>query len=89
VRGELICGRDVEIDIGCIFEGRVELGDGVCVGAHSVLRNVTVAAGTRIAPFCHFDDCRASAPTASSAPMRDCARAACWPTTCTSATSSK
>lgn len=55
IRGELICGRDVEIDIGCIFEGRVELGDGVCVGAHSVLRNVTVAAGTRIAPFCHFD----------------------------------
>jgi bifunctional UDP-N-acetylglucosamine pyrophosphorylase/glucosamine-1-phosphate N-acetyltransferase len=32
MRGELICGRDVEIDIGCIFEGRVELGDGVCVG---------------------------------------------------------
>lgn len=56
VRGELICGRDVEIDIGCIFEGRVELGDGVVVGAHSVLRNVTIAAGTRIAPFCHFDD---------------------------------
>ena len=41
--------RDVEIDIGCIFEGRVELGDGVVVGAHSVLRNVTIAAGTRIA----------------------------------------
>ncbi|MCQ9379718.1 bifunctional UDP-N-acetylglucosamine diphosphorylase/glucosamine-1-phosphate N-acetyltransferase GlmU [Methyloversatilis sp. XJ19-49] len=56
VRGELVCGRDVEIDIGCIFEGRVELGDGVVVGAHSVLRNVTIAAGTRIAPFCHFDD---------------------------------
>ncbi|WP_374341595.1 bifunctional UDP-N-acetylglucosamine diphosphorylase/glucosamine-1-phosphate N-acetyltransferase GlmU [Methyloversatilis sp.] len=56
VRGELVCGRDVEIDIGCIFEGRVELGDGVKVGAHSVLRNVTVAAGTVIAPFCHFDD---------------------------------
>lgn len=61
VRGELICGRDVEIDIGCIFEGRVELGDGVCVGAHSVLRNVTVAAGTRIAPFCHFDSAEVGA----------------------------
>ena len=61
VRGELICGRDVEIDIGCIFEGRVELGDGVCVGAHSVLRNVTVAAGSRIAPFCHFDSAEVGA----------------------------
>ena len=61
VRGELVCGRDVEIDIGCIFEGRVELGDGVRVGAHSVLRNVSVAAGTRIAPFCHLDDAEVGA----------------------------
>ncbi|HEY9194588.1 MAG TPA: bifunctional UDP-N-acetylglucosamine diphosphorylase/glucosamine-1-phosphate N-acetyltransferase GlmU [Methyloversatilis sp.] len=61
VRGELVCGRDVEIDIGCIFEGRVELGDGVRVGAHSVLRNVNVAAGTRIAPFCHLDDAEVGA----------------------------
>lgn len=42
VRGELICGRDVEIDVGCVFEGRVELGDGVRVGAYSVMRNVKV-----------------------------------------------
>jgi bifunctional UDP-N-acetylglucosamine pyrophosphorylase / glucosamine-1-phosphate N-acetyltransferase len=61
VRGELVCGRDVEIDVGCIFEGRVELGDGVQVGAHSVLRNVTIAAGTRIAPFCHFDSAEVGA----------------------------
>lgn len=56
IRGELICGRDVEIDIGCIFEGRVELGDGVKLGAYTVLRNVKVGASTRIAPFCHFED---------------------------------
>ena len=29
VRGELVCGRDVTIDVGCVFEGRVELADGV------------------------------------------------------------
>ena len=55
IRGELVCGRDVEIDIGCVFEGRVELGDGVRVGASCVLQNVKVGAGSVIKPFCHFD----------------------------------
>ncbi|ATQ73401.1 UDP-N-acetylglucosamine diphosphorylase/glucosamine-1-phosphate N-acetyltransferase [Massilia violaceinigra] len=56
VRGELICGRDVTIDVGCVFEGRVELGDGVSVGAHNVLVNARIAAGTNIKPFCHIED---------------------------------
>jgi bifunctional UDP-N-acetylglucosamine pyrophosphorylase/glucosamine-1-phosphate N-acetyltransferase len=56
VRGELVCGRDVTIDVGCVFEGRVELGEGVTVGAHSVLVNTRVAAGAQIKPFCHFED---------------------------------
>ena len=47
VRGELICGRDVTIDVGCVFEGRVELGDGVRVGANNVIINATVAAGAQ------------------------------------------
>lgn len=51
IRGELSCGRDVIIDINCIFEGRVHLDDGVKVGAHTVLKNVKVAAGSAIAPF--------------------------------------
>jgi bifunctional UDP-N-acetylglucosamine pyrophosphorylase/glucosamine-1-phosphate N-acetyltransferase len=55
VRGELICGRDVTIDVGCIFEGRVELADGVTVGAHCVLVNAKVAAGATIKPFCHIE----------------------------------
>jgi bifunctional UDP-N-acetylglucosamine pyrophosphorylase/glucosamine-1-phosphate N-acetyltransferase len=56
VRGELICGRDVSIDVGCVFEGRVELADGVSVGAHSVLVDARVAAGAQIKPFCHIED---------------------------------
>jgi bifunctional UDP-N-acetylglucosamine pyrophosphorylase/glucosamine-1-phosphate N-acetyltransferase len=56
VRGELSCGRDVTIDVNCVFEGRVELGDDVRVGAHCVLRNVTVAAGTTIDAFTLVDD---------------------------------
>ncbi|TWO80064.1 UDP-N-acetylglucosamine diphosphorylase/glucosamine-1-phosphate N-acetyltransferase [Denitratisoma oestradiolicum] len=58
VRGELICGRDVSIDVGCVFEGRVELGDGVVIGPHCVLKNVTVGAGSRIQAFCHLEDAR-------------------------------
>ncbi|QDX79925.1 UDP-N-acetylglucosamine diphosphorylase/glucosamine-1-phosphate N-acetyltransferase [Denitratisoma sp. DHT3] len=56
VRGELLCGRDVSIDVGCVFEGRVELADGVAVGPHCVLKNTTVGAGTRIQAFCHLED---------------------------------
>lgn len=51
VRGQLVCGSDVEIDIDCIFEGIVQLGDDVKIGAHCILRNVTVASGTIIFPF--------------------------------------
>ena len=55
VRGSLACGRDVAIDVNCVFEGEVVLGAGVSVGANCVLRDVKVAAGTRIEPFCHLD----------------------------------
>ena len=55
LRGELQCGRDVSIDVGCVFEGRVVLGDGVCIGAHCVLRDVSLAAGCEVQPFSHLD----------------------------------
>lgn len=51
VRGELACGTDVFIDVNCVFEGRVTLGDGVRIGPNCVLRNVSVAAGTEIHAF--------------------------------------
>jgi len=55
VRGELICGRDVEIDVGCIFDGKVTLGDCVQVGPYSIIRNATIAPGTQIAAYSHID----------------------------------
>ena len=58
VRGELTCGRDVTIDVGCVFEGRVHLEDGVRIGAHCVVRNSTVGAGAQVHPFCHVDEAR-------------------------------
>lgn len=55
VRGELVCGQDVEIDVNCIFEGRVELGDGVRIGANCVIARAVIAAGAVIHPFTHID----------------------------------
>ena len=55
VRGELRCGQDVEIDVNCVFEGRVTLGDGVRIGANCVIRNAEIAAGARIHEFTHID----------------------------------
>jgi len=51
VRGLLACGRDVSIDVNCVFEGSVKLGDRVRVGPNCVLRNVTVDADTEIRAF--------------------------------------
>ncbi|MDQ5847574.1 MAG: bifunctional UDP-N-acetylglucosamine diphosphorylase/glucosamine-1-phosphate N-acetyltransferase GlmU, partial [Pseudomonadota bacterium] len=55
VRGELLCGRDVSIDVNCVFEGRVTLGDEVSVGPNCILRNVTVAAGSEVLAFSHLE----------------------------------
>ncbi|MGE5491337.1 MAG: bifunctional UDP-N-acetylglucosamine diphosphorylase/glucosamine-1-phosphate N-acetyltransferase GlmU [Actinomycetota bacterium] len=56
IRGELVCGRDVAIDVGCIFEGKVELEEAVEIGPYCVLKNVKIAAGARLAAFCHLED---------------------------------
>ncbi len=55
LRGELVCGQDVSIDVGCVFEGSVSLGDDVSIGAHCVIANCTIAAGAVIHPFTHID----------------------------------
>ncbi len=55
VRGTLTCGRDVSIDVGCIFEGNVTLADGVSVSSHCVLKDADIKAGALIRPFCHID----------------------------------
>jgi len=55
LRGQLHCGSDVEIDIGCIFEGAVQLGDGVRVGPYCTVRDATIGAGTELAAYSHVD----------------------------------
>lgn len=56
IRGNLTCGRDVEIDVGCIFEGNVSLGDRVRVGAYSIVHGASIAQDTQIAPYSHITD---------------------------------
>jgi bifunctional UDP-N-acetylglucosamine pyrophosphorylase/glucosamine-1-phosphate N-acetyltransferase len=55
VRGQLVCGMDVQIDINCLFEGRVQLGDGVQIGANCVIRDARIAAGAVIHPYTHIE----------------------------------
>ncbi|MFJ1300091.1 bifunctional UDP-N-acetylglucosamine diphosphorylase/glucosamine-1-phosphate N-acetyltransferase GlmU [Pseudomonadota bacterium AL_CKDN230030165-1A_HGKHYDSX7] len=61
VRGSLTCGRDVFIDVGCVFEGTVVLGNGVRVGPHCVLRDVTIEAGAQIEAFSHLQQAKVGA----------------------------
>lgn len=61
VRGKLTCGQDVFIDVGCVFEGMVILGDGVRIGPHCVLRDVSLGARTRIEAFSHLDQTQVGA----------------------------
>ena len=55
IRGRLTCGTDVELDVNCIFEGAVSLGDGVTIGAQCVLADCTIEGGAVIHPFTHID----------------------------------
>jgi bifunctional UDP-N-acetylglucosamine pyrophosphorylase / glucosamine-1-phosphate N-acetyltransferase len=61
VRGSLNCGSDVEIDVGCVFEGQVTLGDGVKVGAHCVIRDARIDTGAVIQPFTYMESARIGA----------------------------
>ncbi len=61
VRGTLDCATDVEIDINCVFEGLVQLGEGVRIGANCVISNAQIAAGAVIHPFCHIEGGKAAA----------------------------
>ena len=55
VRGTLVCEQDVSIDVNCVFDGAVELGEGVQIGANCVIANARIAAGAVIHPFTHID----------------------------------
>ena len=55
VRGTLQCGREVSIDVNCVFEGRVTLADNVTIGPNCVIRDAAIGAGTRVDAFTHIE----------------------------------
>jgi bifunctional UDP-N-acetylglucosamine pyrophosphorylase/glucosamine-1-phosphate N-acetyltransferase len=55
VRGTLTCGQDVEIDVNCVFEGVVHLGDGVRIGPNCFIANCHIQAGAVIHALTHID----------------------------------
>ncbi len=55
VRGSLNCATDVSIDVNCVFEGQVSLGEGVRIGPNCCIKNVSIAAGAVIHPFTHIE----------------------------------
>ncbi len=61
VRGSLACGADVRIDVNCVFEGNVKLGERVEIGAHCVVRDTEIGADTRVEPFSHIDTAKIGA----------------------------
>ena len=55
LRGELVCGSDVEIDVGCVFAGKVRLGDGVRIGAYCVVSDARIDDGATLHPYTHVE----------------------------------
>lgn len=56
LRGELVHGKDCEIDINVIIEGKVTLGNNVKIGAGAVLKNVTLHDNVEIKPYSVLED---------------------------------
>lgn len=88
VRGTLQCGRDVSIDVNCVFEGKVELADAVSIGPNCVLKNVRIGTGARVAAFSHLEDAVVG-PDCVIGPYARLRPVPSWGRKCTSATSSK
>jgi bifunctional UDP-N-acetylglucosamine pyrophosphorylase/glucosamine-1-phosphate N-acetyltransferase len=64
VRGELICGRDVEIDINCVFEGKVVIGNRVRIGPNVCIKNAVIGDNTVIHANSHIDEANIAAQCA-------------------------
>ncbi len=61
VRGTLVCGIDVSIDVGCVFEGQVTIGAGARIGPYCVIKNAQIGEASEVAAYTHIDDATAGA----------------------------
>ena len=55
IRGKLSCGKDVFIDVNAVFEGEVELGDGVTIESNNLVRDSKLGPGTVVHSNCHIE----------------------------------
>jgi bifunctional UDP-N-acetylglucosamine pyrophosphorylase/glucosamine-1-phosphate N-acetyltransferase len=55
IRGKLTCGQDVFIDVNAVFEGEVELGDGVTIESNNLVRDSKLGPGTVVHSNCHIE----------------------------------
>lgn len=55
LRGGLVCGVDVTIDVNCVFAGEVEMADGVYVGPNCFIRDSSIGANAQIASHCDIE----------------------------------
>ena len=51
IRGEVLVGRDVFIDVNAVLIGKVRLGNGVKIGPNCVIDSAVIADNCRIGPF--------------------------------------
>lgn len=58
IRGKISCGMDCIIDVNCVFEGTVSLGDNVVIGIGSILKNVTIGNNVTIKPYSIIEDAK-------------------------------
>lgn len=56
VRGTLETGRDVTIDVNCIFEGHCVIGDNVHIGPNCLISGSTIASGTKVLANCVLEN---------------------------------
>lgn len=55
IRGNLQCGKDITIDVNCIFEGEIKINDGAIIGANCIIRHTNIGKNANILPFSHID----------------------------------
>jgi bifunctional UDP-N-acetylglucosamine pyrophosphorylase/glucosamine-1-phosphate N-acetyltransferase len=55
IRGDFNCSNDVTIDIGCIFEGQVEIAGNVHIGPYCVIKDSKIGPNSQIKAFSHLD----------------------------------
>lgn len=61
IRGEIACGRDVSIDVGCVFEGRVRIADGVHIGPNCFVRDSDIGSDAEVLAMSHIDGAKIGA----------------------------